>query len=267
LTFTPKRKTDVKEINTILKAASEGELKGILNYTDLQLVSIDFNGNPASATYDATLTKIVGGQVKVCAWYDNETGFFSKNTGFSSDHFGEKSGKKIICIGNIALSMGFVILQYCPERIILQSSIIMQHQSSLGLQGPLNNVNSYLDFIHTMGDEIDNQQSKRIGLELLEFRNKINNEWWLFGSDVLTHNVADKMAWVLFDFKTTHIEDKFSTFFGPVTFVFSKCPLAIEPINVKFEDNFPIDKRQEFIQKHSLSNQINEKMNKISLIY
>ena len=78
LTFVPKRKTDVKEINTILKAAAEGELKGILNYTDLQLVSIDFNGNPASSTYDATLTKIVGNQVKVCAWYDNETGFSNR---------------------------------------------------------------------------------------------------------------------------------------------------------------------------------------------
>jgi glyceraldehyde 3-phosphate dehydrogenase len=78
LTFVPKRKTDVKEINAILKAAADGELQGILNYTDLQLVSIDFNGNPASATYDATLTKIVGNQVKVCAWYDNETGFSNR---------------------------------------------------------------------------------------------------------------------------------------------------------------------------------------------
>jgi glyceraldehyde 3-phosphate dehydrogenase len=78
LTFVPKRKTDIKEINSILKAAAEGELKGILNYTDLQLVSIDFNGNPASSTYDATLTKIVGNQVKVCAWYDNETGFSNR---------------------------------------------------------------------------------------------------------------------------------------------------------------------------------------------
>ncbi|MSP53571.1 MAG: type I glyceraldehyde-3-phosphate dehydrogenase [Gammaproteobacteria bacterium] len=78
LTFVPKRKTDVKEINSILKAASEGELKGILNYTDLQLVSIDYNGNPASSTYDETLTKIVGNQVKVCAWYDNETGFSNR---------------------------------------------------------------------------------------------------------------------------------------------------------------------------------------------
>jgi glyceraldehyde 3-phosphate dehydrogenase len=78
LTFTPKRKTDVKEINAILKAAADGELQGILNYCDDQLVSIDFNGNPASSIYDATLTKIVGNQVKVCAWYDNETGFSNR---------------------------------------------------------------------------------------------------------------------------------------------------------------------------------------------
>lgn len=78
LTFVPKRKTDVKEINQILKTAAEGELQGILKYNDLLLVSIDFNGNPASSIYDATLTKIVGNQVKVCAWYDNETGFSNR---------------------------------------------------------------------------------------------------------------------------------------------------------------------------------------------
>lgn len=78
LTFVPKRTTDVKEINHILKTAAEGELQGILKYNDLLLVSIDFNGDPASSIYDATLTKMVGHQVKVCAWYDNETGFSNR---------------------------------------------------------------------------------------------------------------------------------------------------------------------------------------------
>jgi glyceraldehyde 3-phosphate dehydrogenase len=79
LTFTAARETSVEEINTLLKAAADGELKGVLAYTDAPLVSIDFNHDPASSTYDASLTKVLGGTlVKVCAWYDNEWGFSNR---------------------------------------------------------------------------------------------------------------------------------------------------------------------------------------------
>lgn len=79
LTFTAARATSKEEVDSILKAASEGELKGILDYTDAPLVSIDFNHNPASSTYDSSLTKVLGGTlVKVCAWYDNEWGFSNR---------------------------------------------------------------------------------------------------------------------------------------------------------------------------------------------
>jgi len=79
LTFTAKRATTVDEVNGILRAASTGALKGILEYTEEPLVSVDFNHNPASGTVDAQLTKVVGGTlVKVCAWYDNEWGFSNR---------------------------------------------------------------------------------------------------------------------------------------------------------------------------------------------
>ena len=79
LSFTAARKTSVEEIDTILKAASEDELQGVLVYNDEPLVSIDFNHNPASSIYDATLTKVMGGTlVKVCSWYDNEWGFSNR---------------------------------------------------------------------------------------------------------------------------------------------------------------------------------------------
>jgi glyceraldehyde 3-phosphate dehydrogenase len=79
LTFTAARDTTVEEINSLLKAAAEGELKGVLAYNDAPLVSIDFNHDPASSTYDASLTKVIGGRlVKVCAWYDNEWGFSNR---------------------------------------------------------------------------------------------------------------------------------------------------------------------------------------------
>jgi len=79
LSFTAARETSVDEIDSILRTASEGELKGVLDYSDGPLVSIDFNHNPASSTYDATLTKVMGGTlVKVCSWYDNEWGFSNR---------------------------------------------------------------------------------------------------------------------------------------------------------------------------------------------
>jgi glyceraldehyde 3-phosphate dehydrogenase len=80
LTFTPKRATTVEEINGLMKAAAAaGPLKGVLAYTDAPLVSIDYNHDPASSTFDGTMTKVIGGKlVKVCAWYDNEWGFSNR---------------------------------------------------------------------------------------------------------------------------------------------------------------------------------------------
>ncbi len=79
LTFVAKRETTVDEINDVLKAASEGPLRGVLAYNDEPLVSIDFNHDPASSTYDSTLTKVMDGTlVKVCSWYDNEWGFSNR---------------------------------------------------------------------------------------------------------------------------------------------------------------------------------------------
>ncbi len=79
LTFVAERDTSIEEINSVMKEASEGELKGILAYNDEPLVSIDFNHDPASSTYDASLTKVMGGTlVKVLAWYDNEWGFSNR---------------------------------------------------------------------------------------------------------------------------------------------------------------------------------------------
>jgi glyceraldehyde 3-phosphate dehydrogenase len=79
LTFTAARKTTVEEIHSVVKAAAAGDMKGILAYNDAPLVSVDFNHDPASSTYDATLTKVIEGNlVKVCSWYDNEWGFSNR---------------------------------------------------------------------------------------------------------------------------------------------------------------------------------------------
>lgn len=79
LTFTSGRDTTVEEINVAMKEASEGRLNGVLGYNTLPLVSTDFNHNPASSSFDATQTQVVGGNfVRVLSWYDNEWGFSSR---------------------------------------------------------------------------------------------------------------------------------------------------------------------------------------------
>lgn len=78
LSFIAKRETTVEEVNSILKTAAEGPLKGVLEYNEAPLVSIDFNHNPASSSFDATLTKVSGKLVKVSSWYDNEWGFSNR---------------------------------------------------------------------------------------------------------------------------------------------------------------------------------------------
>jgi glyceraldehyde 3-phosphate dehydrogenase len=79
LSFIAKRATSADEISKLLKEASGGALKGVLAYNDGPLVSVDFNHDPHSATYDATLTKVIDGTLaKVCAWYDNEWGFSNR---------------------------------------------------------------------------------------------------------------------------------------------------------------------------------------------
>ncbi|MBN1141048.1 MAG: type I glyceraldehyde-3-phosphate dehydrogenase [Deltaproteobacteria bacterium] len=70
------KETTVEEVNAAMKKAADGALKGILEYCDLPLVSIDFNGNPASSIFDADNTKVIDGNlVKVLSWYDNEWGY------------------------------------------------------------------------------------------------------------------------------------------------------------------------------------------------
>ncbi len=79
LSFIASKPTSVEEVNSVVKAASAGDLKGVLDYSDGPLVSIDFNHNPASSNFDATLTKVQEGTlVKVCSWYDNEWGFSNR---------------------------------------------------------------------------------------------------------------------------------------------------------------------------------------------
>ena len=78
LTFEADRETTVEEVNAVVKAAAEGPLKGFLKYTEDPIVSSDIVTDPHSCIFDAGLTKVIGNQVKVVGWYDNEWGYSNR---------------------------------------------------------------------------------------------------------------------------------------------------------------------------------------------
>jgi len=78
LTFEASRETTVEEVNAIVKAAADGPMKGKLVYTEDPIVSKDIETDPASCVFDAQLTKVIGNQVKVVGWYDNEWGYSNR---------------------------------------------------------------------------------------------------------------------------------------------------------------------------------------------
>jgi glyceraldehyde 3-phosphate dehydrogenase len=78
LTFEASRETSVEEVNAAVKAAADGELEGIIRYTEDPIVSSDIVTDPASCIFDAGLTKVIGNQVKVVGWYDNEWGYSNR---------------------------------------------------------------------------------------------------------------------------------------------------------------------------------------------
>src|ERR1700723_3736784 len=85
LTATLEKDADVNSVNAAMKAAAGGPLKGILEYSEAPLVSVDLNGNPHSSIFDAPLTKVVGKRlVKVFSWYDNEWGYSNRLAGIAA---------------------------------------------------------------------------------------------------------------------------------------------------------------------------------------
>lgn len=188
---------------------------------------------------------------------DTSNKFFNDLKDFSSDHLdifitspggSVMEGMKMIdyiktlqnlnvevnCYGDFAASMAFVILQSCTNRYAMESSVLMQHQMSLGLSGPIENIKSYLKMIQDIENRVNHNQAKRIGLTDEEFDRKIFNDWWISGFTALDENVVDEMV----DVKCSNklMKDKnvvqHNTIFGLVKFVFSKCPLVRNPLKV-----------------------------------
>tara|TARA_B110000037_G_scaffold203617_1_gene246841 strand:+ start:573 stop:1322 length:750 start_codon:yes stop_codon:yes gene_type:complete len=144
-----------------------------------------------------------------------------------------ESGKNIHCIAEFAASMAFIILQSCPNRYGLFSSILMQHQISFGISGNLQNVNNYISHINDISYELNIMQSQRLGLSLFEFNNKVVNDWWLTGTKALKFKAIDKIISVKCSLELIEKKDKIPITEGLYYIIlqFSMCPLIEEPIN------------------------------------
>jgi len=145
------------------------------------------------------------------------------------------TGKKIICIADHAYSMGFVIFQSCPVRYVMEHSIIMQHQVSLSLSGPIEQARNHFKLVERIEKKSNERQSKRLNITLSEFHDLTQHDLWLYGDEIITKKAADEMVNVLcnFDTEQTTIVKK-QTFFGNIDLEFSLCPMVHMPKKISF---------------------------------
>jgi ATP-dependent protease ClpP protease subunit len=177
------------------------------------------------------------------------------------------NGVNVICVADFAASMAFIILQACPTRLALPSSILMQHQMSLGLKGNLENVNNYLDFIHLINDNLEKMQADRMNMTEVEFKNKVMNDWWIPGHMAKKFNAVDDLVMVKCAKELIPKREKITvnTFFGTVDITYSKCPIGREPIEIKFRDEY--DNKNKYLNMEIIENEIKDYVPSIYLKY
>ena len=97
------------------------------------------------------------------------------------------------CIANQAMSMAFHIFQHCDKRLILPNTILMQHQMSLQTSGQLENINNYLNLLNAVNERLIQIESTRLKISPEEYKYNIMSDWWLYGEEAITQNVADEL--------------------------------------------------------------------------
>ena len=136
---------------------------------------------------------------------------------------------KMSCIAERAHSMGFVIFQACFRRYVLSHSSLMQHQMSYGIQNEKGKVDSYVEFVNSLEEDLVATQALRIGITNDEFRTRIMNDWWLYGSQAVRKNCADAVVDLTCTPELT--KKNVSHVRGGYTYTYSRCPLIGTYIN------------------------------------
>lgn len=184
----------------------------------------------------------------------------------------ERTGKKIHGVTDLALSMGFDIFQTCTTRYITKGGILMQHQMSSRVGGNIRSMREMMNWHDYLYNVTCQYQADRIGMTLNDFQDRVNDEWWLYDRQAIEQNVADKSALVLCS--TDLIEDTeeivLYTWFGPVTIVYSKCPLITHPLDIRFgsaEESFNYDSDMSKLSDRDVYDMSIDYMKSITLVH
>ena len=147
------------------------------------------------------------------------------------------TGKTIVGIADIAISMGFIIFQHCPTRYVRPRAVLMQHQMSTGIHGQFENIKTKLQFMQELDDQLSQAQAERLQLSLDEFNLRTAHDWWMYGNNIIKYKAADEMVVVSCDsnFSNETIKVKQMSMFGAVDITYSKCPLIKQPISIVFD--------------------------------
>lgn len=160
--------------------------------------------------------------------YKNNVVVYLNTPGGSISHgmkiVDEVTKYNLSCVAESAYSMGFIIFQHCKNRYILSHGKLMQHQMSITIIDQKSRIESYMTYINDMEREIIKNQANRIKITETLFKEKINNDWWLYGEAAVKENCADELVQVECSpelTKKTEVVEK-----GSYKYTYSKCPLV-----------------------------------------
>jgi ATP-dependent Clp protease protease subunit len=137
--------------------------------------------------------------------------------------YNQANGREVVCIAENAYSMAFYILQNCKYRWVTPSARLMQHQVSLKNDGSLLSIGNYLDMVNKVSKKLNQVCAQRIGLSEDAFIDKVRDDWWLFGDDIIIQNAAD--AQVLVGCNST-VEFQIDTSQHKVESIGHPCPIT-----------------------------------------
>ena len=154
--------------------------------------------------------------------------------------------QEVKTITNFAASMGFITVQSLGERLVMPNGILMSHRAFIGLEGQLpGEFNTQAKFWSDAITDIERVMAARMGLGLTAYQKMIKDEYWVKGANAVTQHAADRVVNVSCgsDLNGSY-DEQVMTMFGPVTLVWSECPVVTYPIDIKFNgiNEYEVDK-------------------------
>ena len=203
---------------------------------------------------DLSVSKVIQGittskDKKILLFIDSSGG--SVTAGYKLMKIIETSGKEVTCVASNAASMAFAILQSCQKRLVLEDSLIMQHVMSYSIEGQEPKNYQFAQLIHRINVLMDKKQAERIGISYEAFREKVRDDWWLFGEEAVKSNAADEMVEVSCseELSKKTYDETVSGSLTTITVTRSGCPIAPGPVDVKMVKNSPMISDQQAAQE------------------